>query len=84
MAAPLLELSTTGAGPAAAAAGAGPAALSRLAVSDDLDRGRLVLAPVSGVDLARELRAVWPAGRRLSHPAQDLLRIATTTAQQRP
>jgi DNA-binding transcriptional LysR family regulator len=84
MAAPLLELSTTSAVRAAVAAGAGPAALSRLAVGDDLDRGRLVPVPVAGVDLARELRAVWPAGRRLSHPARDLLHIATAGLGGRP
>jgi len=77
MAAPVLELSTTSAVSAAAAAGAGPAVLSRLAVEDDLDRGRLVEVATSGVDLTRLLRAVWVAGQRPSPPAQDLLRIAT-------
>lgn len=79
MAAPVLELSTTSAVSAAAAAGAGPAVLSRLAVGDDLDRGRLVEVPTQGVDLTRQLRAVWVAGHRPSPPAQDLLRIATST-----
>lgn len=59
-------------------AGAGLAVLSQLAVGDDLDAGRLVTVHVRGVDLARDLRAVWPAGRRLSHPAQDLIHFATT------
>jgi DNA-binding transcriptional LysR family regulator len=78
MAAPVLELSTTSAVSAAAAAGAGPAVISRLAVGDDLARGRLVEVPTQGVDLTRLLRAVWVSGRRPSPPAQDLLRIATT------
>ena len=78
LAEPVLELSTSSAVSAAAAAGAGPAVLSRLAVVDDLDRGRLVEVPTQGVDLGRVLRAVWVAGRRPSPPAQDLLRIATS------
>ena len=57
--------------------GAGPAVLSRLAVTDDLDRGRLVEVATQGVDLTRLLRAVWVDGRRPSPPAQDLLRIAS-------
>ncbi|HEY0240848.1 MAG TPA: LysR family transcriptional regulator [Friedmanniella sp.] len=77
MAAPVLELSTTSAVSAAAAAGAGPAVLSRLAVGDDLARGRLVEVPTAGVDLTRLLRAVWVDGRRPSPPAADLLGIAT-------
>lgn len=79
MAAPVLELSTTSAVSAAAAAGAGPAVLSRLAVVDDLDRGRLVEVATHGVDLTRLLRAVWVIGHRPSPPAQDLLGIATST-----
>ena len=80
LASPLLELSTATAVRAAVAAGAGPAVLSRLAVGDDLDAGRLVHVPVRGADLSRDLRAVWPSGRRLSRPAEDLLRIATAAA----
>lgn len=80
MAAPLLELSTASAVRAAVAAGAGPAVLSRLAVGDDLDRGRLIEVQTRGADLNRLLRAVWPSSQRLSHPAQDLLRIATSAA----
>ena len=77
LATPLLELSTSTAVRAASAAGAGPTVLSRLAVQDDLDRGRLLEVPIRGVDLTRLLRAVWPTDRRNSPPAQDLLRIAT-------
>ena len=73
---PVLELSTTSAVRSAAAAGAGPAVLSVLAVRDDVDAGRLVEVPLAGLDLSRELRAVWPRGRRPSAPAQDLLRVA--------
>jgi len=58
LAAPLLELSTSSGVRAAVAAGAGPAVLSDLAVSEDLAAGRLVQVPLRGVDLRRQLRAV--------------------------
>lgn len=76
MAAPLLELSTTSAVRSAVVAGAGPAVLSDLAVSDDVAAGRLVVLAVTGADLTRQLRAVWPEGQRPGGPARDLLRIA--------
>jgi molybdate transport repressor ModE-like protein len=73
---PLLELSTSSAVRSAAAAGAGPAVLSDLAVRDDIAAGRLVRVPVRGVDLTRQLRAVWPTAQRLSPPARHLLQLA--------
>lgn len=69
-----LALSTTSAVRAAVVAGAGPAVLSELAVSDDLASGRLARISVVGIDLRRALHAVWvgprvpPAGA-----ARDLL-----------
>ena len=39
--------------------GAGPAILSRQAVADALAAGRLAEVAVDGLDLRRELRAVW-------------------------
>ncbi len=76
LAAPLLELSTSSGVRAAVAAGAGPAVLSDLAVSEDLAAGRLVQVPLRGVDLRRQLRAVWTVGQRPGGPARDLLAIA--------
>ena len=76
MAPPVLELSTTSAVRRAAAAGAGPAVLSILALREDIAAGRLVEITVPGLDLSRALRAVWPRGARPSAPAQDLLRVA--------
>jgi len=76
LAAPLLELSTSSGVRAAVAAGAGPAVLSDLAVSEDLAAGRLVQVPLRGVDLRRQLRAVWPVSQRPGGPARDLLAIA--------
>ncbi|MFF3002496.1 LysR family transcriptional regulator [Kitasatospora sp. NPDC057940] len=72
-AAPVLELPSTTAVKAAAAAGAGPAVLSSLAVEDDVRLRRLVVVEVQDVDLRRALRAVWPSGRRPYGPARDLL-----------
>lgn len=69
-----LALSTTTAVRAAVLAGAGPAVLSELAVADDLAGRRLHRIPTTGVDLHRELRAIWlgprtpPAG-----PVRDLI-----------
>ncbi len=71
---PVMALSTTSAVRAAVLAGAGPAVLSALALTDDLATGRLRAVPVADLDLRRILRAVWsgppqpPAGA-----ARDLL-----------
>jgi DNA-binding transcriptional LysR family regulator len=73
---PLLVLSTAASVRAAVLAGAAPAVVSRLAVADDLQAGRLHRIVVAGLDLRRDLRAVWlgpaapPAGavrRLLTH-----------------
>jgi molybdate transport repressor ModE-like protein len=56
---PALELSTAAAVRAAVLAGAAPAVVSRLAVADDLRAGRLRRIIVPGLDLRRDLRAVW-------------------------
>jgi DNA-binding transcriptional LysR family regulator len=58
-ASPALELSTAASVRAAVLAGAAPAVLSRLAVADDLRAGRLRRIVVAGLDLRRDLRAVW-------------------------
>ena len=79
--APIAELSSTTAIKAAVAAGAGPAVLSSLAVAADLAAGSLRAVPVSGLDLRRTLRAVWPVGRRLTGPARDLYAIAARSAR---
>jgi DNA-binding transcriptional LysR family regulator len=60
---PVLELPTAAAMRAAVLAGAGPAAMSRLAVADDLAVGRLSAITFSQLDLRRELRAIWVGGR---------------------
>ncbi|MEV0294642.1 LysR family transcriptional regulator [Nocardia sp. NPDC050710] len=71
-----LELSSTTAIKTAVAAGVGPAVLSSLAVAADIAAGSLVSPEVTGLDLDRTLRAVWPTGQRLTGPARDLYAIA--------
>lgn len=70
-----LELASTAAVKAAAAAGA-PAVLSELAVATEVATGQLVGVPVTGLDLSRELRAVWLRERRPVGAAADLVRLA--------
>ncbi|BBY54975.1 LysR family transcriptional regulator [Mycobacterium koreense] len=60
---PVLELSSATAVRGAVLAGAGPAVMSRLAVAEDLAVGRLRPVAVAGLDLRRELRAIWLGGR---------------------
>jgi len=78
---PLAELSSTTAIKSAVAAGVAPAVLSSLAVASELTAGTLRAVPVIGLGLHRTLRAVWPAGRRLTGPAQDLYQIAARAAR---
>jgi molybdate transport repressor ModE-like protein len=74
MASPALELASTAAVRSAVAAGAGPAALSEHAVRDDISSGRLIPVAVSGLDLSRNLHAVWLRGDSPSAgPARDLV-----------
>jgi DNA-binding transcriptional LysR family regulator len=60
---PVLELTSAAAMRAAVLAGAGPAAMSRLAVADDLAVGRLRAITINEVDLRRTFRAIWVGGR---------------------
>ena len=64
--------------------GPAPAVLSSLAVAADLAAGTLCAVPVSGLDLRRTLRAVWPAGCRLTGPARDLYAIAARSGTRPP
>ncbi len=76
---PVLALSTTTAVRAAVLAGAGPAALSELAVADDIAAHRLCRVPLTGLDLHRDLRAVWQGPSRPPAGAvRDLVAHITT------
>ena len=72
--APAQELGSNAAIKVAAVAGMAPAVLSRLAVRDLVDAGRLVEIPVADLDLHRPLHAVWATTPRGA--CADLLRIA--------
>ncbi|MBF6331240.1 LysR family transcriptional regulator [Nocardia transvalensis] len=80
----LLELSSTTAIKTAVAEGLGPAILSSLAVNTELSDGTLVSPPLSGLNLRRPLRAIWPKAQRLTGPARDLLTIASGTDSPTP
>ena len=53
----------------------GPAAISLLAIADDIAARRVIEVPTVGIDLSRKVRAVWRRGHTLSEPAQLLLRV---------
>lgn len=81
---PAFELASTAAVRSAVAAGAGPAALSRYAVRDDLASGRLVEIAVTGVDLTRPMHAVWIGDQEPpSGPARDLVTWAAAKRRTR-
>lgn len=60
----------------AVAAGAGPAALSQLAVRNQLASGELLRVPFEGQGIGRPLTAVWSGPRRLSGAAAELVTVA--------
>lgn len=83
MAPPRVELSSTAAVRTAIASGVAPGVLSSLAISDDLELGRLVAVDVSGIKLTRSLSAVWLNGAQPSQvPAQDMISIARRSLAQ--
>lgn len=77
---PVSELGSNSAVKGAVLAGIAPAVLSVLAVAGELATGRLVEVATRELDLRRELRGVWPRGRRLVGPAATLLTVASTRA----
>lgn len=81
-AAPVLELPSAAAVRAAVLAGAGPAVMSRLAVTDDLAVGRLHAITIPELKLGRPLRAIWLGGRTPPAGAiRDLLSHISTHTQ---
>lgn len=73
--APALELGSTTSVKAAVRDGAGAAVLSDLAVTAEARSGAVAVRRVAGLDLTRDLRAVWPRGRSLGEDAGHLLRV---------
>lgn len=70
-----IELGSTTTILATARAGGGVGVVSERAAAADLAAGSLVAMTVTGLDLARSLRAVW-LGNRLGGPAQQLVEVA--------
>ncbi|MGH3423563.1 MAG: LysR substrate-binding domain-containing protein [Nocardioidaceae bacterium] len=77
---PHLEFTSTTAIKEAVTAGAGAAVLSVLAVERELHEGQLLRIPVDGVELNRQLRAVWQKNAALAGAAETLLEIAGSGA----
>ena len=72
LAAAAVELNSNAAVKVSAAAGTGPAVLSRLAVGDAL-RNRTLVEVACSVSMHRDLRAVWSGPRRVRHRAAAAL-----------
>ena len=73
--APLAEFNSNSAILQAVASGLGPAVISRLAVDAWGPGHGIRQVPISGVQLRRELRAVWLADRPLPGPAAQFLQL---------
>lgn len=76
---PIGLMSSTAALKSAVRAGLGGTVVSRLAVADELAAGELHEVPVAGLDLRRELRAVWRADAH-HELAAEFLRMALSGA----
>jgi DNA-binding transcriptional LysR family regulator len=80
---PLAVLASTTTLKAAATAGDGACVLSELTVAAEIADGRLVAVDVDGLDLTREFRAVWPAGRA-TDVVQRFVKLARRTGTSAP
>lgn len=69
----LIALGSTAAVRAAVLNGDSPTVISRLAVRTEIEQRQLVEVEVLGLNIERDLRAVWPKSRPLNHLAQELL-----------
>lgn len=79
--APLLELASAAAIRTSVLDGVGPAGMSTLAVAEQVASGALRIIEIEGLDLRRELRAVWRPPRQLSGPAGELVNLARRSEQ---
>lgn len=73
---PALVLNTTVAVLQAVAGGVAPAVLSELAVSDDVELGRVRAVAIAGPPITRPITALWRPAVALPDPARVLLDIA--------
>ena len=69
----VLELGSTSAVRSAVLTGNSPTVISRLAVAGEINSGQLVEVKVADLVIERDLRAVWPTGKKLPKLATDLL-----------
>ncbi|ACQ78787.1 transcriptional regulator, LysR family [Beutenbergia cavernae DSM 12333] len=76
MAPPAVELDSNAAVKVVVVSGGFAAVMSELAVAAELRDGRLVEAPLEGVDLRRSLRAVWRRDAGLSRAAEAMIAVA--------
>lgn len=75
-----VELTTTAAVLGAVRAGSAPAFISEHAAKGEIEAGRLVAVATAGLDLRRQLTAVWVGSARPpAGPVRDLLGIAGRT-----
>lgn len=79
-----LELGSTAAVLAAVRQGQGPGVVSELAALEAELRGWVVRVAVEGLELARQLWAIWPAQRPLGGLAAELVRLAATAEDLAP
>ena len=70
----VLALGSTAAVKSAVINGGPPSVMSELAVAPDVEAGSLVAIDVPGLEIHRELRAIWTRQTTLSPLARDLLR----------
>lgn len=78
----VLEGTSTAALVGAAVAGVGPAVVSAMSVTAEVETGRLVVVPTE-LDLYRPLTAVWRKEERLREAAVELLSIAGEASRTR-
>lgn len=73
VASPLMELSNTGSIVHSVAGGLGPAVVSTFAVEVARRANLVVVVPLEGTSLPRQLRAIWRPTRRLRGPTGDFI-----------
>jgi molybdate transport repressor ModE-like protein len=79
----LVELGSTTAIKSAVQSGDGPAVVSRLAATNEVAEGKLIVVPVDDVELGRRIRAVWSKAVPLPPTARTLLSVVAGSPRSR-
>jgi molybdate transport repressor ModE-like protein len=79
----LVELGSTTAIKSAVQSGVGPAVLSRLASTNEVKEGKLIVVPIDGLALDRQIRAIWPKAVPLLPAARTLMTLVASGAGSR-